>query len=105
MELTNAQKRLIYNHSPEYGTYEFTAPAVQHERWNVDDWVRYIPIWKPNEEFWKLQARRWTDDQYKWEYETATQLAEDCANALDHHEWLDDFEHWIWDIALEYFNA
>ena len=30
-----------------------------------------------------------------------TLLAEDCAKAFDHDEWLDDPEHIVWDIACD----
>ena len=29
-----------------------------------------------------------------------TNLAEHAAQELDHDEWLDNPEHWIWDMAL-----
>lgn len=31
---------------------------------------------------------------------TCTQLAEYTAVSLNHDEWLDDSEHWIWELAL-----
>lgn len=31
---------------------------------------------------------------------SATALAESAAITLGHDEWLDDPEHWIWDLAL-----
>jgi hypothetical protein len=31
---------------------------------------------------------------------TYTELAESAAVYLDHDEWLDNPEHWIWDMAL-----
>lgn len=30
-----------------------------------------------------------------------TGLAEDCALEFDHDEWLDDPDHWIWEVAVE----
>ena len=36
------------------------------------------------------------------EFDNATNLAEECAKYLDHDEWLDDSDHIIWDIALDY---
>jgi hypothetical protein len=30
-----------------------------------------------------------------------TMLAEETAKYLDHDEWLDDPDHWIWDIAVD----
>ena len=32
---------------------------------------------------------------------TATILAESAAITLGHDEWLDDPDHWVWDLALE----
>jgi hypothetical protein len=32
---------------------------------------------------------------------SATALAESAAITLGHDEWLDDPDHWIWDLALE----
>lgn len=29
-----------------------------------------------------------------------TELAEDTAIVFNHDEWLDDPDHWIWDLAL-----
>ena len=104
MELTRAQKRLIYR-NPDLGTYRFNPPPVSCVNWLEDDWLDFIPTWIPNEEFWKQQARWWIDDQYMWDYCNATELAENCADSLDHHEWLDDPDHWIWEIAMEYFNG
>lgn len=33
--------------------------------------------------------------------ENCTQLAEEAAHRCKHPEWLDDPDHWIWDMALE----
>lgn len=33
-----------------------------------------------------------------------TQLAEDAAISLNHDEWLDDSDHWIWELAIEVFE-
>lgn len=30
-----------------------------------------------------------------------TRLAEAAAEAHDHDEWLDDPDHWVWDMAIE----
>lgn len=30
-----------------------------------------------------------------------TELAENAAIYLDHDEWLDDSDHWIWELAME----
>jgi len=30
-----------------------------------------------------------------------TTLAEDCAHALDHDEWLDDPDHEVWEVAVD----
>jgi hypothetical protein len=32
---------------------------------------------------------------------TPTELAENAAIHLDHDEWLDDSDHWIWELAIE----
>jgi hypothetical protein len=32
---------------------------------------------------------------------SATYLAEQTAEAFDKHEWLDDPDHWIWDMAVD----
>lgn len=32
---------------------------------------------------------------------TCTELAEATAIYLDHEDWLDDPEHWIWDMAFQ----
>lgn len=32
--------------------------------------------------------------------ETATNLAEWAADEFDHHEWCDDPDHWVWELAL-----
>lgn len=34
----------------------------------------------------------------------ATTLAEEVAHSLGFDEWLDDPDHEVWDIALEFFN-
>lgn len=31
----------------------------------------------------------------------STSLAEDTAFAVGHPEWLDDPDHWVWDLAVE----
>lgn len=103
-ELTKAQKRLIYR-NPDLGTYRFNPPAVCCEKWIEDDWLTYISIWEPNEEFWKLQATWWIEDQYAFHYQDYTLLAIECANTLEHPEWLDDTNHWIWDKAKQYIRT
>jgi len=36
--------------------------------------------------------------------DNATILAEECAATMDHDEWLDDPDHVVWEVALEFFN-
>jgi len=36
--------------------------------------------------------------------ESASLLAEECAFAMGHDEWLDDPDHEVWEVALEYFE-
>lgn len=31
-----------------------------------------------------------------------TQFVENCAHSLDHDEWLDDPDHWVWEMALDF---
>ena len=31
-----------------------------------------------------------------------TQFVENCAHEFDHDEWLDDPDHWVWDMALDF---
>lgn len=54
------------------------------------------------------EVRQWMyDAQYNTEpscYENATQLAEAAADTFEHDEWLDDPEHWIWELAVEFFD-
>lgn len=107
MELTNAQKLCIYRNCPEFGTYSFNLirPRYATLNWTDNDWINYIQFWNPSPAFWKHWARQWMED-YTHEVTKplyATQLAEACANALKQDEWLDDPEHWIWDIALEFY--
>ena len=35
------------------------------------------------------------------DFQTATELAEELAEHFNHTEWLDDSNHWIWDLACE----
>ena len=107
MELSKAQKLCIYKNCPEFGTYTFSTPAVPTFNWTEDAWIQYISDWNPSPAFWKYWARNWMNDYVheisKPEY--ATQLAEACANALEQDEWLDDPDHFIWEIALEFYDA
>lgn len=106
-ELTNAQKLCIYRNSPEFGTYSFNPPPACTARWTDNDWINYIQFWNPSPAFWKHWARQWMED-YTHEVTKplyATQLAEACANALEQDEWLDDPDHFIWEIALEFYDA
>ena len=52
----------------------------------------------------KIRVRRWMQLHCN-EYESATQLAENCAYYFDpensYESWLDDETHWIWDIAID----
>lgn len=49
----------------------------------------------------KAAVRRWMRLN-AYDYETATELAEGCNAALDlPQEWLDDPEHWVWEIAAQ----
>ena len=43
---------------------------------------------------------RWMK-QHKNEFETATALAESAAITWQKPEWLDDDQHWIWDVAID----
>ena len=51
-------------------------------------------------------SKKWMNDN-KYDYydefldKDYTKIAEDCAIAMDHDEWLDDETHWIWDLALD----
>ena len=36
------------------------------------------------------------------EYSGPTELAENCAWALKHDQWLDDPDHIIWELAIEF---
>ena len=55
------------------------------------------------------QIRRWMDAALAEDTSTfvdcnevqCTQLAEACAEALEHEEWLDDEQHPVWDVAVE----
>lgn len=38
------------------------------------------------------------------EYEEATVLAEDVASDLEVFDWMNDPEHWIWDMAVDIFE-
>ena len=38
------------------------------------------------------------------EFRNSTDLAEACADALDHDEWLDDESHQVWDLAIKYLD-
>lgn len=51
----------------------------------------------------KAAVRRWMR-LHAEEYETATALAEGCNAALNlPQEWLDDSEHWVWDVSASLF--
>lgn len=39
--------------------------------------------------------------KYKNEFETATALAESAATRWQKPEWLDDPDHWIWEVAID----
>lgn len=34
-----------------------------------------------------------------------THLAETAADAFERHDWLDDPDHWVWDIAIDAFDT
>lgn len=101
MELTHRQKRLIFKYSPTLGTYTTLADLKGK---TIDEAVDIIEHWNPNPEFWKHEAKYWMDN-IDTAYDSATKLAEACAIALKHDEWLDDPDHFIWEIALEVFNG
>jgi len=50
-----------------------------------------------------IQARNFMS-RLHWDYPdmSATQIAEDTANHLNHAEWLENETHWIWELAIEY---
>lgn len=57
---------------------------------------------------WMKKALQNDFSQHRWEVidpvtdiADLTALAEYCADALGHDEWLDDPNHPIWDIAIE----
>ena len=35
-------------------------------------------------------------------FENATELAEFAAHEFGHSEWLDDSDHWIWELAIDF---
>jgi len=43
----------------------------------------------------------WWMKQAKHEHDNATSLAEAAAHAVDHDEWLDDEQHWVWELAIQ----
>lgn len=51
----------------------------------------------------KEQIKHWfainAQDCFNW-----TEAAQLCADALGHVEWLDDSDHVLWDIAIDYFE-
>lgn len=49
----------------------------------------------------KAQARQWFA-LHAQEYGNLTDAAENCAWELGHDEWLDDSDHWVWELAIEY---
>jgi hypothetical protein len=49
----------------------------------------------------RKQARRWFSVNAH-RFADLTEAAENCAWALDHDEWLDDPDHWVWELAIEY---
>jgi hypothetical protein len=49
----------------------------------------------------KAQARKWFA-LHAQEYRNLTDAAESCAWELGHDEWLDDPDHWVWELAIEY---
>jgi hypothetical protein len=49
----------------------------------------------------KKQARKWFAPHAQ-EYRNLTDAAESCAWELGHDEWLDDPDHWVWELAIEY---
>lgn len=49
----------------------------------------------------ELAIKNWMRYNYQY-HDNATELAENCAWALDQDQWLDDPDHIIWDIALDY---
>ena len=59
----------------------------------------------PTEKFNKRNVSHWMRDN--WDiYESATELAENCAEIfeVDYEPGpLDDSNHWIWDLAVQFF--
>ena len=47
----------------------------------------------------KASVLRWMR-LYADEHDNATSLAEAAAHAVDHDEWLDDEQHWVWELAI-----
>jgi hypothetical protein len=62
----------------------------------------------------KREILRWMRAQLRYEWENYTdpytgepeytKLAEDCACALNHPEWLDEETHIVWDMAIDVFE-
>lgn len=46
-----------------------------------------------------MQKALQEDNTDHWDVNT-TQLAEDCAHAFEHDDWLDDDTHIVWDAAV-----
>jgi hypothetical protein len=49
---------------------------------------------------WMLLEIHADDSHYKG---NITQFVENCAHDFNHDEWLDDPDHWVWEMALEFF--
>lgn len=51
----------------------------------------------------KTHVKEWMQLHHTY-YTGPTKLAEAAADDFGYDEWLDNFDHWVWDLALEYYN-
>jgi len=45
-----------------------------------------------------IDLKTYTDSAGEWNY---TKLSEETAHHLDRDEWLDDPDHWIWELSIK----
>lgn len=54
----------------------------------------------------KSRVRKWmrNEAQILGDDLNMTKLAENAAHAFEKDEWLDDPDHWIWEMAADYYD-
>lgn len=57
------------------------------------------------DEYLKDKVKQWMESHHQDYGDNLTKLAENAAWEFDHDEWLDDQDHWVWELSVDVMDA